>query len=162
MSVILPPLAALRAFVAVARAGSFARAATTLNVSVSAVSHQIRALEGHLGTILLTRARNGSGHVPTGPTAAGSALLAGVEDALARLADACDRVRADSRRAAPALTISANGSVASLWLAPRLAVFAGRHSGVVWHMRAIEDEEPDMVGQALDLAILRPDRLELA
>ena len=61
MSDRIPPLAALRAFAAVARLGSFARAAGTLNVSTSAVSHQVRGLEDTLGAVLLTRARNGSG-----------------------------------------------------------------------------------------------------
>jgi LysR family glycine cleavage system transcriptional activator len=60
----IPPLAALRAFAAVARQGSFARAAETLHVSTSAVSHQIRGLEAALGTALLQRARNGSGVFP--------------------------------------------------------------------------------------------------
>ncbi len=52
------------------------------------------------------------------------------------------------------LAISANGSVTSLWLAPRLAAFAALHPSVQWQVRAIEDE-PDMVREGLDLAILR-------
>ncbi|HEX7749592.1 MAG TPA: LysR family transcriptional regulator [Bordetella sp.] len=44
-----PPLAALRAFEAVARLGSLSRAALELNVTKSAVSHQLRALEADLG-----------------------------------------------------------------------------------------------------------------
>lgn len=56
------------------------------------------------------------------------------------------------------LTISANGSVASLWLAPRLASFAALHPSVQWQMRAIEDEAPDMVREELDLAVLRVPR----
>src|SRR6516164_5019599 len=60
MSNHIPPLAALRAFASVARLGSFARAAAALNVSTSAVSHQIRGLELDLGAQLLTRARNGA------------------------------------------------------------------------------------------------------
>jgi LysR family transcriptional regulator, glycine cleavage system transcriptional activator len=61
MSERIPPLAALRAFAAVARLGSFASAAETLHVSTSAVSHQVRGLEDALGAVLLTRARNGAG-----------------------------------------------------------------------------------------------------
>jgi LysR family glycine cleavage system transcriptional activator len=163
----LPPLPALRAFTAVAREGSFARAAATLNVTTSAVSHQIRTLEDQLGLALLTRARNGTGHSRTAPTEAGAELLAAVEDALARLADACDGLRARAQKPQPSLVVSANGSFASLWLAPRLAAFAGQHPSVAWHMRAIEAEVPDMLAEGLDLAILRartgtvlpPDRL---
>jgi len=151
----LPPLAALRAFVAVARQGSFGRAAASLNVSTSAVSHQIRALEAELRTPLLTRARNGTGHSRTAPTPAGIELLAAVEDALTRLGDACDAIRGRARRSRPNLTVAANGSFASLWLAPRLAIFAGRHPSTAWRMRAVEEDRPDMVREGIDLAILR-------
>ncbi len=151
----LPPLAALRAFAAVARQGSFARAAAALNVSTSAVSHQIRALEDELRVPLLTRARNGTGHSRTAPTEAGRELLAAVEEALTRLGDACDAIRGEARRARPALAVGANGSFASLWLAPRLATFAGRHPSTAWHMRAFEEHRPDMERAGLDLAILR-------
>jgi LysR family transcriptional regulator, glycine cleavage system transcriptional activator len=150
----IPPLAALRAFAAVARHGGFARAAATLNVSTSAVSHQIRGLEAELGTQLLTRARNGTGHSQTGVTPEGEALLRVVEGSFAQLSAACEAVREGARGQRLMLAISANGSVASLWLAPRLAAFAARHPSVQWQMRAIE-EEPDMVREGLDLAILR-------
>jgi LysR family glycine cleavage system transcriptional activator len=150
----IPPLAALRAFAAVARHGSFARAASALHVSTSAVSHQIRGLEATLGAQLLTRARNGAGHTRTAVTSEGEALLRAVETTFAQLATACEAVRERARGARPMLAISANGSVASLWLAPRLAAFAALHPSVQWQVRAIEDE-PDMVREGLDLAILR-------
>lgn len=166
MTLHLPPLAAFRAFAAVAREGSFAAAAATLHVSTSAISHQVRALEEALGTPLFVRARNGAGG--TTPTAAGHELLAAVEDALARLSDACQAVHDRAHHARPNLVVSANGSFASLWLAPRLAAFAGLHPSVAWHMRAIEDDAPDMLKENLDLAIVRaravhpPDRLLFA
>lgn len=155
MATHLPQLTAFRAFVAVAREGSFARAAALLNVSTSAVSHQIRALEADLRVPLLTRARNGTGHSRTATTAAGSELLAAVEEALERLGDACDAIRGEARRSRPQLTISANNSFASLWLAPRLAAFAGMHPSTAWHMRAIEEDRPDMAREGLDLAVIR-------
>src|SRR5215469_16866077 len=96
----IPPLAALRAFAAVARHGSFTRAAAALNVSTSAVSHQIRGLEAGLGAALLIRARNGSGR--TTVTADGAALQREVEHAFARLGAACEAVRDRHRR--PVLT----------------------------------------------------------
>jgi LysR family glycine cleavage system transcriptional activator len=54
----------------------------------------------------------------------------------------------------PVLAISANGSVASLWLAPLLAAFAAQHPSVQWKVHATE-EVPDMLREGLDLAILR-------
>ena len=158
MSDRIPPLAALRAFAAVARYGSFARAAAALNVSTSAVSHQIRGLEDVLGAPLLRRARNGSGR--TVVTDDGAALQREVEAAFAQLGAACEAVRDRSRR--PELTISANGSVTSLWLAPRLAAFAAQHPSVQWHVRSVEDNEPDMLREGLDLSMLRVRRGAMA
>lgn len=148
----IPPLAALRAFVTVARTGSFARAGEALHVSTSAVSHQIRRLEEALGTSLLVRARNGSGLSRSAATVEGQALLQAVDRAFAELSAACDSVRARGGR--PTLTISANGSMASLWLAPLLASFAAQHPSVQWHMRTFE-VVPDMAREGLDLAIFR-------
>lgn len=148
----IPQLAALRAFAAIAREGSFARAAAALHVSTSAVSHQVRRLEEELGTALLVRARNGSGVTRTAVTAEGQALLGAVDRAFAELSAACDSVRAKGGR--PTLTISANGSMASLWLAPLLARFAAQHPSVQWHMRTFE-VVPDMAREGLDLAIFR-------
>ncbi len=155
----IPPLAALRAFAAVARHGSFARAAATLHVSTSAVSHQVRSLEDALGATLLTRARNGTGR--TTVTADGAALLAAVDAAFAQLGAACEAVRARTRRTRPVLAISASHSVASLWLAPLLAAFAAQHPSVQWKVHATE-QEPDMLGEGLDLAILRARPGEMA
>ena len=51
----LPPLAALRPFEAAARLESFSKAADELHLTHGAVSHQVRALEEHLGTALFHR-----------------------------------------------------------------------------------------------------------
>src|SRR5215510_12822258 len=51
----LPPLTTLRTFEAVARQLSFTRAADELALTQSAVSHQIGALERHLGARLFSR-----------------------------------------------------------------------------------------------------------
>jgi LysR family glycine cleavage system transcriptional activator len=152
----IPPLAALRAFAAVARHGSFVHAAATLHLSTSAVSHQIRKLEDALGATLLTRARNGAGTSRTEVTADGAALLGAVDAAFAQLGAACEAVRERARRTRPVLVIAASGSVTSLWLAPLLAAFAARHPSVQWRAQAREIEEaPDMPREGLDLAILR-------
>ena len=60
----------LLAFFAVARAGSFTRAAAQLRVSQPALSYTVRALEGKLGVRLLTRNTRGAA-----PTEAGQRLL---------------------------------------------------------------------------------------
>jgi len=60
----------LLAFLAVAREGSFTRAAAQLGVSQSALSHTIRGLEARLGIRLLTRTTRS-----VSPTGAGERLL---------------------------------------------------------------------------------------
>ncbi len=51
----LPPLPTLIGFEAAARLGSFSNAAAELNITQSAISHQIRTLEAHLGQPLFRR-----------------------------------------------------------------------------------------------------------
>ena len=51
----LPSLSALRAFEAAARHSSFRMAADELNVTHSAISHQVKALEDHLSVPLFSR-----------------------------------------------------------------------------------------------------------
>jgi DNA-binding transcriptional LysR family regulator len=143
----LPPLAALRAFETTARLGGFARAAAVLNVSTSAVSHQIRGLEETLGVRLLERS-TGVGGVRVTP--AGGTLLAAASAALALLEDACAEIQGASKR----LTVSANVSLSTMWLARRLADFSALHPGVAINA-IIQMEEPDFARYGIDLAIVR-------
>src|SRR3954447_27024284 len=70
----------LLTFRAVAREGSFSRAAAVLHRSQPAVSHQVAALERELGTALLVRGRGGAT-----PTPAGELLLAHADALATRL-----------------------------------------------------------------------------
>ena len=111
-----PPLGALRVFEAVARLGSFSRAADELCVTQSAVSHQIRGLEAWFGAALFERSGNRAilmGHAAELAAALGRAF--GDVDA------ACRRAR---RAGGPAiLTVAVIPSVAICWLIPRLGHF---------------------------------------
>jgi LysR family glycine cleavage system transcriptional activator len=123
-----PPLAALRAFEAVARLGSLSRAAGELHVTKSAVSHQLRALETDLGVQLL---RRGGTVRRAETTEAGAKLLASVQQALTLLESACRDVRATARgRRRYTLNVSANPSLAALWLAPRIGRFIELHPDI--------------------------------
>ena len=61
--------AALRTLAVAVRLGTFEAAARELHVTPSAVSQRIKALEGHIGRVLLHRVK------PLEPTEAGHVLL---------------------------------------------------------------------------------------
>lgn len=147
----IPPLAALRAFEATARLGGLARAAAALNVSTSAISHQLRGLEESLGARLLERG-TGVGGVRVTPS--GATLLEAASGALAALEDACAEIRGTTKR----LTVSANVSLSMMWLARRLAEFSALHPETPVNA-IIQMEEPDFVRYGIDLAIVHvPER----
>jgi LysR family transcriptional regulator, glycine cleavage system transcriptional activator len=141
-----PPLPALRAFEAAVRLGGFARAASELNVSTSAVSHQIRALEELLGARLLERS-TGLGGIRVTP--AGARLLPAASSALSLIGDACDDIRGTARQ----LTVSANAPFSSMWLARRLAQFSSLHPDTPINA-VVLDGEPDFARTGVDLAIV--------
>ena len=116
----MPPLNALRAFEAVARHSSFARAAQELHVTKAAVAQQVRALEQEIGARLVER--NGRGLQLTESGSAGAATLA---DGFALLAKAARAMReGDGRRF---LIINSAPSFAATWLVGRIGKFKARH-----------------------------------
>ena len=116
----LPPLNALRAFEAVARHLSFARAAEELHVTKAAVAQQVRALEDDLGARLVER--NGRGLRLTESGAAGAGALA---EGFALLAKAARSMREGSGRRF--LVINSTPSFAATWLVGRIGKFKARH-----------------------------------
>lgn len=111
-----PPLGALRVFEAVARHGSFSRAADELCVTQSAVSHQVRGLEAWFGAPLFARSGNRATLLPHA-----AELAAALARAFGDVDAACRR----ARRAGgpPSLTVAVIPSVAICWLIPRLGSF---------------------------------------
>jgi LysR family glycine cleavage system transcriptional activator len=147
-----PPLAALRAFEAVARLGSLSRAAAELHVTKSAVSHQLRALEADLGVSLL---RRGGTVRRAETTEAGAGLLASVQQALTLLETACRNARATARgRRRYTLNVSANPSLAALWLAPRIGRFIELHPDIDIQVYLHASQDPAWKSQDIDLAFL--------
>lgn len=114
-----PSLEFLRTFEAIARLGSFKRAAEELNVTASAISHRIAGLEADLGVLLFTR------HVRRVElTIEGERLAAGVRRALLEIEST---VASIGRRERTRLRVTAIPSHAVRWLAPRLGRFRERH-----------------------------------
>src|SRR5580700_2180949 len=148
----LPPLPTLRTFEAVARQLSFTRAADELALTQSAVSHQIGALERHLGARLFSRLNPG-----IELTAEGRIFLDGARAGLDSILLATDRIR--SRFRVGMLTISATSAFATWWLVPRLGRFAALHPEIEIRIAVIEGREPDLQRDGADVAIVqRPAR----
>ena len=120
MSRRLPPLTALRAFEAAARHLSFAKAASELNVTPAAVSHQIKALEAQLGVALFRRANR-----TIWLTEAAQACLPDLREGFDRLELSMQRLRGQQSRGL--LTVSAPPAFAAKWLLGRLEKFRAKH-----------------------------------
>ncbi|MEH6629148.1 MAG: LysR substrate-binding domain-containing protein [Motiliproteus sp.] len=110
----LPPLNSIRVFDAAARLKSFKAAASELNVTPTAVSHQIRSLEDRLGTLLFERKTRAIELTAEGGKLAQAAFLA-----LQQLSAALEEI-SDTQTT---LTLSTTGSFASMWLVPKLEIF---------------------------------------
>jgi len=119
----LPPLNALRAFEAGARHLSFTKAAEELHVTQAAVSHQVKALEEHLGYPLFKRMTR-----KLGLTEQGRALFPVVSEAFMRIAEAAENLRdaGDSRT----LTVSVTPAFGAKWLVYRLPKFWQKHPDI--------------------------------
>lgn len=119
----LPPLAAIQAFEAVARLGSFERASAELGVTASAVGKRIGALETLLGTTLFSRGGRGAAL-----TAAGREYLEQVRSALGLLSAAS--LRARSEPATEPLRVVSTPTFARQVLIPYLPEFTDSHPHV--------------------------------
>jgi LysR family glycine cleavage system transcriptional activator len=116
----LPSLNALRAFEAVARHLSFARAADELFVTKAAVAQQVRQLEEEIGAPLVERLGRG-----LRLTEAGLAGVRDLADGFFILGRAARAMReANGRRF---LVINSSASFAATWLVGRIGKFKGRH-----------------------------------
>jgi LysR family glycine cleavage system transcriptional activator len=123
MTARLPSLNGLRAFEAAARHLSFTQAASELNVTQTAISHQIRRLEEELGIRLFVRKNRALALTPQARD-----YLPGVRAAFNDLRLATDRLlrKGDDN----VLTVSTLASLAAKWLLPRLTAFQEAHPGI--------------------------------
>ena len=136
----LPPLVNLLAFEAVARRRSFTLAALELNLSASAISHQVRRLESQLGIRLFERSAHG-----VRLSTAGEQYLSRIGGALAAISAASDDLR---QGVSNSLYVHSSPSFAALWLAPRLRAFVQTYPGIVFNMSASPTHSDFALGQA--------------
>jgi DNA-binding transcriptional LysR family regulator len=121
--IILPPLRAIQAFEQTARFGNVARAAEVLDLTPSAVSHQLAKLEGMIGRQLFVRAARGVSLTPVGEQ-----YLKEVSGILHSLAVATERAASDV--SLDCLRLHSSPSFGLLWLMPRLEAFRASHPDI--------------------------------
>ncbi|WP_439887907.1 LysR family transcriptional regulator [Pseudomonas sp. MBLB4123] len=140
-----PPLNALRGFEAAARLGSFHKAAEELHLTQSAISQQIRSLEGYLEQPLFHRSGRS-----VSLTDAGYDLLSTTQSLLQQLAVGIRRL--EQYRKPNQLVVNTTPAFARHWLLPRLGDFQRRHPEIdLWLFTT--DEPPDMASQTIDIAV---------
>lgn len=140
----LPSLNALAAFEAAGRLGRMIDAAGELNVTHSAVSRQVKALEERLGLKLFEGPRN-----RPALTQAGRTLLPELTESLDRIERA---VRAVADDAAGPLDISVLGTFTLRWLIPRLHGFQSAHPAIELRLSA-SDRPVDFARASFEVAI---------
>ncbi|SEP80559.1 transcriptional regulator, LysR family [Faunimonas pinastri] len=137
----------LRIFHAAAQAGSFTRAGDALNMSQSAVSRQVSALEQELGTPLFHRHARG-----LIPTEQGELLMRAAQDMTLKLEEVRGRL-ADSRaQPTGTLRVTTTVGIGSTWLASRVNEFLDLHPGISLQL-ILEDTELDVAMREADVAI---------
>ncbi|WP_445571910.1 transcriptional regulator GcvA [Pseudomonas sp. E102] len=132
MAARIPSLNGLKAFESAARHMSFTQAALELNVTQTAISHQIRRLEGELGVRLFLRLKDG-----LALTDEGRAYYPGVRSAFHELRHSTETLLDSVHNSA--LTVSTLVSFASKWLLPRLASFQEAYPNIDVRVSASTD-----------------------
>lgn len=119
----LPSLSLLTAFEAAARTGSITAAARELDLTQSAVSRQIKALENQLGVELFLRERQ-----TIRLTVAGDSYAREIREALRRISSASLNLRANPHGGT--LNLAILPTFGARWLAPRLGQFLAGNPGI--------------------------------
>jgi DNA-binding transcriptional LysR family regulator len=137
----------LRVFHAVAEAGSFTHAGDTLNLSQSAVSRQISALEEALQVPLFHRHARG-----LILTEQGESLNRTVREVFAKLAITEALLTESKEKPAGRLKVTTTHGFGSLWLSPRLNVFLEAYPEVAV-LLLLDDAELDLAMREADVAV---------
>lgn len=137
----------LRIFHAAAQAGSFTHAGEALNMSQSAVSRQVSALEQELGTPLFHRHARG-----LILTEEGDLLMRAARDITLRLEDVRARLVDSRGQPTGTLRVTTTVGLGSTWLTSRINEFVDLYPGI--HLELVlEDAELDIAMRQADVAI---------
>lgn len=147
----IPPLTMLRAFEAASRRGAFNEAASELNVTPGAVSHQVKALEKWLGMPLFSR-----GHRAVTLTDEGERLFAVLRDSFRDIAAITSSLRTQAET--PRVEVLATTAVSSLWLTPRVISFWSSHEDIQVNQQVSDStmERPLTVDLAIEYRLEPP------
>jgi DNA-binding transcriptional LysR family regulator len=137
----------LRVFHAVAEAGSFTHAGETLNLSQSAVSRQISALEEALQVPLFHRHARG-----LILTEQGESLNRTVREVFAKLAMTEALLTESKEKPAGRIKVTTTVGFGSTWLAPRLQGFLDMYPDVTMTL-LLDDTDLDLAMREADVAI---------
>lgn len=141
----LPPFAALKAFEAAGAHNNFKKAAEDINLSASAVSHQVRSLEEFLGVQLFNR-ESGKPQLTT----AGASYLEEIQTLFNRLDVATKNICERGKRRS--LVVNLYHSLASSWFLPHLPIFQKLHPDI--DIKLLSSQEPmEFTSSDIDLAI---------
>jgi DNA-binding transcriptional LysR family regulator len=140
----LASINALICFEAAGRNMSFKTAAKELNVTPAAISHQIKALEADLGSLLFIRRNRG-----VELTEKGAFLLVALQRGFETISDTISQLR--DQPEAVDVTIRTSTAVSSLWLTPKISAFWKIHPDIT--VSQIVSDVPGMTGHC-DLSIL--------
>lgn len=144
----------LAVFSEIVEAGSFAKAATRLGLSPSALSHAMRVLEAKVGIRLLDRTTRS-----LAPTSAGEALLVRLRPAMASVEGALEALDAGRGRPAGRIRINAHRPAAVHVVLPRLAGFAERCPEVAVEL-VVDDGLVDIVAGRFDCGVRHEGELQ--
>jgi DNA-binding transcriptional LysR family regulator len=137
----------LRVFHAVAEAGSFTHAGDTLNLSQSAVSRQISALEEALQVPLFHRHARG-----LILTEQGESLNRTVREVFAKLAMTEALLTESKEKPVGRLKVTTTVGFGASWLAPRLQAFLDQYPDVSMTL-ILDDADLDLAMREADVAI---------
>ncbi len=137
----------LRVFHAVAEAGSFTHAGDTLNLSQSAVSRQISALEEALQVPLFHRHARG-----LILTEQGESLNRTVREVFAKLAMTEALLTESKEKPAGRLKVTTTVGFGGTWLAPRVQQFLDQYPDVTMSI-ILDDSDLDLAMREADVAI---------
>ncbi|GEO82436.1 LysR family transcriptional regulator [Pararhodospirillum oryzae] len=137
----------LRVFHAVAEAGSFTHAGDNLNLSQSAVSRQISALEESLKAALFHRHARG-----LILTEQGELLFETVHEVFGKLASVEARLGESRERPEGPLTITTTLAFGTIWLTPRIRRFMELYPDIDVTL-ALNDTELDLAMRQADVAV---------